>query len=51
MRGIQDIIKEATERYDLTYDESQRSPTIKLNDGTIKEIKKEDLELVFQLKD
>ncbi|MGK4040873.1 hypothetical protein AB0Y20_01130 [Heyndrickxia oleronia] len=51
MRGIQEIIKEATERYGLTYDESQQSPTIKLNDGTIKEIKREDIDLAFQLKD
>lgn len=45
---MQDLVKKIAERYGLKYDENQENPTVRLEDGTIKEIKKEDFEKAFE---
>ncbi len=43
MKRIQEIIKEAAERYGFGYNEEQDNPKIKLKDGTIKDFDISDL--------
>lgn len=50
MRDIQEIIREAAERYGLKYDETQENPKRINKDGSITQISKEDFEKAFKLK-
>lgn len=49
-RSLQDIIKDAANRYGLEYDENQQVPMIKTKDGSIREISKEEWSKAFDIK-
>lgn len=47
-RNLREIVKEVAQRYGLKYDENQSEMIVRLEDGTLRTVSKEDFEKVFK---
>lgn len=46
-RPLQEIVRESANRYGLAYNPNQNKPTVRIADGSIHEVEKEDFPKLF----